>query len=409
MLGDVFGHDDPEIDHHTDRDRDAGEAHDVGPDAEQVHDQKGEEHAQGQAHGDRQACPYMQEKSHDHEDRGDDRLLERRRHRRGGLMDELRTVIEGNRVELLAFQGGLEVQKPLFDGGDHRLRVFLHAHPDDGADMLLITVRQQTLPELATEPHVGDVTEAQPCALRAIPSDDDVLHVLGRADEADAADHGLDPGLLDAHRAHIAAGRLHGHHEHLQGDALFLDARGIHINLVFAHDATGGRHLRDSGHGPQRGDDDLVEDVALRLDIPGTLQGEGIDLAHRRGIRAEPGRHAGGEDALKLGEPLEYPRAALVEVAAFLKNDVDVAGPIERHAPHSLHARQALQFPREPRRDLLVHVLGAFARPFRPDDDLVVAQVGNRIDRHMAPGPETGDSQRDGRDERKEGVADDEG
>ena len=55
VLRDVFGHDDPEIDHHPDRDRDAGEAHDVGADPSQVHHEKREEHAQRQGDGDREA------------------------------------------------------------------------------------------------------------------------------------------------------------------------------------------------------------------------------------------------------------------------------------------------------------------------------------------------------------------
>ncbi len=51
VLGDVLRHDDAEIHHHADGDDDAGEAHEVGAHAEEVHDEKREQHAERQADG----------------------------------------------------------------------------------------------------------------------------------------------------------------------------------------------------------------------------------------------------------------------------------------------------------------------------------------------------------------------
>ncbi len=57
----------------------------------------------------------------------------------------------------------------------------------------------------------------------------------------------------------------------------------------------------------------------------------------------------------------------------------------------------------------MVHVLRAFAGPLRPDNHLIVTQVGDRIDGHVAPRPQTRETERKRGGEREEAVANDKG
>jgi hypothetical protein len=112
---------------------------------------------------------------------------------------------------------------------------------------------------------------------------------------------------------------------------------------------------------------------------------KGEDLAHGGGVGAEAGVDAGREEAGELREAFEDARAAFVEIATFLENDVEVTRAVEGHAADGLHAGEALEFAGEAGRDLLVHVLRALAGPLGPDDDLVVAEVGERIHGDLTP------------------------
>ncbi len=265
MLRGVLGHDDAEIHHHADRDRDAREAHDVGAHARQVHDEEGEKHTQRQAHCHRQARPHVQQKR-DHDDhRGHHRLLQRRGHRRRGLVDELRTVVERNYRQLFPLQRRPQVDQPSFHRIDHRFRILLHPHADDRTDVFLISVREQPLTELSAQPHVRNVPEPQARALRAVTSNDNVFDILDRPHKADAADHRLHPALLHAHRADIASSLPDGHHQHFERDALCFQPEGIDVDLVLAHHPARRRHFGDARDGAERRLNHLVEQVAFEL------------------------------------------------------------------------------------------------------------------------------------------------
>ncbi len=272
-----------------------------------------------------------------------------------------------------------------------------------------MSVGEQALAELSAELHLGDVAEADAGGAQAVAADDDVFHVAHGANEAGAADHGLDAALLDAHGADVAAGGAHRGHELVEGDGLFLEAVGVHVDLVFAHDAAGGGDLGDAGHGAEGGHDDLVEHVAFGLDVARALQGEGVNLAHGGGVGPEFGDDAGGQDALDLGEAFEGAGAVFVEIAAVLEDDVNVAGAVEGEPAHGQYAGQALEFAGEARGDLLVDVGGGLAGPLGPDDDLVVGEVGDGVHRHLSPSPETREGEAEGDGEGDEEVADGEG
>ena len=409
MLRDIFRHDDAEIDHHADGDGDAGEAHDVGADAGEAHDEKGEEHAERQAEGDGEAGADVEEKRDDDDGGGDDGFDEGGGEGGGGFADELGAIVERDDGDLFAGEGGGEGGERAFHGVDHALGILADAQADDGADVFLIAVGEEALAELAAEGDGGDVAEAEASAEGAVAAEDDVFDVGDGADEAGAADHGFDAGLFDAHGADVAAGGAHGHHEHVEGEALFLEAGGFDVDLVFADDAAGGGDLGDAGDGAEGGDDDLVEEVAFGFEVARALEGEGVDLAHGGGIGAEAGVDAGREEAAQLREAFEDAGAALVEIAALLEDDVEVTRAVEGHAADGLDAGETLEFAGEAGGDLLVHVLRALAGPLGPDDDLVVAEVGERIHGDLTPCPQAGEREGERGGEGQEGVADAEG
>ncbi len=282
----------------------------------------------------------------------------------------------------------------------------MHAEPDDGTPVLLRRVGQESLPELAPDGNPRDLAEAHAGALRATAADHDVRHVRLRAHEARGTEHRLDACLLHAHRAGVAAGLPHRHHQHLEREALLLQSEGIDVDLVLARHAPRRRDLRHSGHRPQGRSHHLIQHAAPRLDVAWSLERERVDLPHGRRIRAEPRRHALRQQALHLRQSFQHACPAFVQVTPFLEDHVQVACAVERHPANGPNARQALQLAREPGRDLQVHVLRALAGPFRPDDHLVVAQVRQGVDRHLPPGPEARETEPEGRGERQQRMAD---
>ncbi len=324
-------------------------------------------------------------------------------------MDELRAVVERHHAQVLALQRRREGGEAGLDRVDDGLRILAHAQSDDGPDLFTVGVGEQSLAELSAEPDRRDVAEAQARALPGIAAQHDVLHVGDRADEAHATDHGFEAAPFDAHRARVAAGLAQRHHQQVQRQALRREPRRIDVDLVLARDPARRRDLRDARHRPHRRGDELIEQVAFALEVGWALERERVDLAHRRRVRAEARDDAGRQDALHLREPFEHARARRVEVAALVEDHIDVTRAIQRHPAHGLHARQALQLPPEPARDLLVDVGRALPRPLRPDDDLVVAQVGDGVHRHLPPRPQPREAERQRGTKRQERIADEEG
>ena len=407
VLRDVLRHDDAEINHHANGDRDAGQAHDVCPDAESVHDQKGEEHAERQADRDGQAGADVEQEGHHHNDRGEDRLDQRVRDGRRRFLNQLGAVIERGGGQLLARQRRPQIGKAPLHGIDDGLGVLADAHADDRTHMLLIAVRQQSLPELSTKMDLRQVAETDPGPLGPVTPDDNPLHVRDRSDETHPANHGLHSALLDTHRSHIASRLTHGGHQLVQRDSLLFNARGIHIDLILTRHSARRSHLGDSRHTPQRGHHDLVEDVTLRFQVTRSLQGERINLSHRRRIGTEPRHDTGRQDALQLRQSFQHPGAAVVEVAVLRKNHIEITRTVKGHAAHGLYSGKSLELTRQSGCHLGVHVLRALSRPLRPDDDLIVTQIGNGIHRHVTPRPDACDRQRQGRGEGDEGIAND--
>ena len=78
---------------------------------------------------------------------------------------------------------------------------------------------------------------------------------------------------------------------------------------------------------------------------------------------------------------LEHARPREIQIDAVLEDDVDHREAERRLRAHDAHAGEPLQVRRERIRDLVLDFLRAVPGPVGEDDDLVVGQIGNRVDR----------------------------
>ena len=160
MLVGVLDHDDRAVHHHADRDGDPAQAHDVGADAQQVHDQQAGQHAGGHDEDrDQFAAGVQQEQDADQPD--DDHFFDQRVPQRvDGSLDELRAVV-----------GGLDRharRQAVFQFGQLRLGIVddligigAVAGDDDAADGFALAVPfADAAPFLAGDLQRGDIRRA---------------------------------------------------------------------------------------------------------------------------------------------------------------------------------------------------------------------------------------------------------
>ena len=88
-------------------------------------------------------------------------------------------------------------------------------------------------------------------------------------------------------------------------------------------------------------------------------------------------------------QPLQNAGARKIKVDIVIEDDEDHREAEGRRRAHDLHARQALQVDSERIGDLVLDLLRAAALPVGEDDHLVVAQIGNGVDRSAEHRPQT--------------------
>ena len=93
--------------------------------------------------------------------------------------------------------------------------------------------------------------------------------------------------------------------------------------------------------------------------------------------------HVGRQLARNLLQVFGHARARPVEVRAILKDHEDVRIAEHGLRAHTLDARRRQQRRDDGIGDLILNHIGRLAGPFRVDDDLHVADVGQRIQRNM--------------------------
>ena len=102
--------------------------------------------------------------------------------------------------------------------------------------------------------------------------------------------------------------------------------------------------------------------------------------ADARGIGTEHRIDIGGYLGLHRLEIFQNPASGPVDVRALVEDDVDEGTPEEGKSPDNLDFRRRQQGGGDGISDLVFHQVGAASRPFRIDDHLGVAQIGNGIE-----------------------------
>jgi len=332
-----------------------------------------------------------EEKDHDHRDQ---RLELQRLDERGlRLLDELRPIVEGANHDPLG-QAGLQPSEHDLDALDHAQGVCSVAHRDDAADQLAAIVGQRAATERGPERDLSDVANADRHVLAL--DDDGVLEIAQLLDEADAADHVLDTGVFDDLRADIEVRAAHGVRKLSEADMVSPKPVGVGVDLVFLHEPADRGDLRNAIDGLKRVADRPVLDGAEFAQIVRalrTLDRVPEDLPETRRIRPQSRARVGRKIALRDVQPLQYAAARPVDVRAVPEDNEDLTEAEARRRTHVLDVGDALERNGEGIGDLVLDVLRTPPRPRRVDDDLVLADVGNRIDRYVLVGKRSVDRQ----------------
>jgi hypothetical protein len=175
---------------------------------------------------------------------------------------------------------------------------------------------------------------------------------------------------------------------------LLLTASKMDVDLVLLDEAADARDLAHSfdgielvAHVPVLDRPQFREVEALALDrVP-------VDLPESGRIGAEHGHDARRQPLLRDVHALEHTRARPVVIDVVLEDDERHREPEARHRPDRLDAGRAGQAGREGERDLIIDVLRAAARPVGVHDDLLLADVGDRIHRRASEREVAADAQ----------------
>jgi len=288
-------------------------------------------------------------------------------------------------------QRRLDVSEFPFDAVYDVERVLAVAHHDDAADDFALAVELRDAP-----PHIRAVRyDAQvlyqdgDAALAG--GDRDILYIFERRYVAPAADHVFLAAQLHDAAADVLVGAADGGHDLAERDAVGGELVGVDFDLVRLLEAAHARDLGDAGHG--------LEPI---LEVPILKRAEGSEVVlarfihervledppHAGGVRAEGGRHAGGQLLAGLAEVLQDAAARPIHVGAVLEDDVDEGEAEEGVAADDLDARRRQHRRDERVRYLVLHQVRAAARPLGEDYDLDVGEVRDGVEGDARDGPD---------------------
>ena len=214
---------------------------------------------------------------------------------------------------------------------------------------------------------------------------DDALEVGDRLRVAAAAHHVLGAAELDQPSAGLDVAAAHRLDDALDREAVIAQPVRVDVHLVLPAEAAERGHLRHAGHRLQ-----VVAQVPVlvRPQIREAVCARAVDErvlehpAETARVGPELGPRIGRQPRQHAGEVLHRPRARPVDVGALLEDDVDVRVAKVGDAADRSHARRAEHRRHDRIGDLRLDDVGA-AIPPRVDDHLRVAEVGQRVERHV--------------------------
>ena len=104
-------------------------------------------------------------------------------------------------------------------------------------------------------------------------------------------------------------------------------------------------------------------------------------VANTGRVRAERRRHARGQAFRDEAHAFEDTRPREVQVHVVLEDHINHREAERRLRPDHPYTGEPLEVRRERVRDLVLDLLRAMPGPVREDDDLVVGEIGYRVDR----------------------------
>ena len=344
----------------------------------------------------------MQEED-DVDDGDDDRLFDQRPLEcRDGPLDERRSVVERHNPDPRR-QAGLQRGDLSLHAVDHIDGADAVAGHDHAADGLVRSLDQRRGSEGIANLHLGHLLDEDRHA--ALGADDDVLDVTDIFDETEAAHDRPAAARLDDVAADVSVAPRDGVDDGRERDLVGAQACGIDVDLVLPHRAPDAGDFGDAGHRVELvADEPILERSQISQRVALAFDGvpEHVTDAGRIGPerRDDTGRQRLGQQI----QPLQHPRPCEVEIDRVFEDDVDHREPEGGRRAHDAHAGQALQAHGQRIRDLVFHLLRRASRPISKDDDLVVAEVRNRVDRRGQQRPVAPDSQEREQAENQETV-----
>ena len=315
----VFGHHDPGIDQHADRDRDAAQRHDVGGDVRTVHEQERPQHGQRQRHGDDENAAEMPEEEDVRQRDQDDLFDQRRPQRIHRMVDQSAAVVERNDVHALG-QARLHRCDLRFDGVDDFARIGAVANDDDAADGFLAALVEHAAAEFRPQLHVRHIADVDRRAVVAV--EDDVFDVLPSIESGRCRERHLLVADLDDLRADVVVAALDGFDHGAQGNVVGAQFDGIDVDLILAYETADAGHFRHAGHGIELV---LDEPVLQRVQRPAVV---GPSTVYQN---TWPTPVASGPAPVRLpraesrcqAQALEDTRSGEIDIDVVLEDDVD--------------------------------------------------------------------------------------
>ena len=323
-------------------------------------------------------------------------MSERAFQRAYGLLDELRTVVEGHHRD---FRHTAVLEFFLGHGGLHLLDFVLHvvddfkwiapfAGHDHAAHGFLSFLIKSSATVAWPKAHACQILHSDGHSFSAghwsILQIGKFFHIAQSADDVF--------GLVDFHCScsHVDVGVFHGLHHLHEIDAIGAHGLRIKVHLIFLHEAAHAGHLAHAFCRRELIAHVVVLQSAQFLGIPAACGTTDLCVAAFKripeylsqgcSIGSELRFYAIGQQSTwQRIEFLQYARPAPVEIHTFVEDDID-----ERHAHHGggadgLHARDTHQGCGKRIGHLVLHILGRAPHPLSRDDLLIVADIGYSI------------------------------
>ena len=264
-------------------------------------------------------------------------------------------------------------------------------HDDAGHHIAFAVPIRNAAPKVGPEHHAADVLDANRNATWA-GRQHDFSDIVDRLRISTAAHHVFGAAQFHQPSAHIVIPGAHGIGDLCDRDVIGLQAIRVDVHLILANEATQRRHLSHAWNRAQLiAEEPILQGPQLRqIALTGGVDQRVLeDPADAGCVRTKLGVDTLRKPRQHTGQIFERARARPVDIGAFVENDVDERIAEVRITAHRFDLGSA-QHGRDDRvRHLVFHDVRA-AVPARVDDHLRVAQVGDRIERHMQDGPHAG-------------------